>query len=61
MQIENISEEIKFNTIRLRKSSNLKLPDSIIAATSVALNIPIVTSDKQLSAVKDLNVILFER
>ncbi|CAN5469237.1 hypothetical protein BH11BAC3_BH11BAC3_27740 [soil metagenome] len=51
LKIENISEEIKQHAIQIRKSTNLKLPDCIIAATSMSLNIPLVTSDKQLSSV----------
>jgi predicted nucleic acid-binding protein len=61
LRIENISEEIKKTTIEIRKSTNLKLPDCIIAATSTALNIPLVTSDKQLSSVTGLNIILYEK
>ncbi len=61
LKIENISEEIKQNTIQIRKSTNLKLPDCIIAATSMSLNIPLVTSDKQLSSVLGLDVILYEK
>jgi len=61
LKIENISEEIKQNTIQIRKSTNLKLPDCIIAATSMSLNIPLVTSDKQLSSVPGLDVILYEK
>jgi predicted nucleic acid-binding protein len=61
MRIENISEEIKQAAIGIRKSTNLKLPDCIIAATSIALNIPLVTSDKQLSSVTGLNIILYEK
>jgi predicted nucleic acid-binding protein len=61
LKIENISEEIKTHTIKIRKSTNLKLPDAIIAATSISLNIPLVTSDKQISSVEGLNVILYEK
>jgi predicted nucleic acid-binding protein len=61
LKIENISEEIKKNTIQIRKSTNLKLPDCIIAATSIALNIPLVTSDKQLSNIKGFDIILYEK
>ena len=61
LKIENISEEIKTHTIKIRKSTNLKLPDAIIAATSISLNIPLVTSDKQISSVEGLIVILYEK
>jgi predicted nucleic acid-binding protein len=61
LSIENISEEVKKNTIYLRKNSNLKLPDSIIAATSMTLNIPLVTSDKKICNVSEINTIFYEK
>ncbi len=60
-RIENITEEVKKNTIEIRKSTNLKLPDCIIAATSITLNIPLITSDKQLGSVAGLDIILYEK
>ncbi len=61
LRIENISEEIKKATIEIRRSSNLKLPDCIIAATSMVLNIPLITSDKQLGSVKGLDIVIYEK
>lgn len=61
LKIENISDEIKKTTIEIRKSTNLKLPDCIIAATSISLNIPLISSDKQLSSVPGLDIILYEK
>lgn len=61
LKIENISEEIKKNTIEIRKATNLKLPDCIIAATSISLNIPLISSDKQLSSVPGLDIVLYEK
>ena len=60
VNIVNITDEIKSATIHLRKKSNLKLPDSIIGATSLSLNIPLVTSDKQMATIPGLNIVLFE-
>jgi len=40
LKVENISEEVKAAAIDIRKSTYLKLPDCIIAATSLVLNIP---------------------
>ena len=60
-KIENISEEVKKNTIEIRKSTNLKLPDCIIAATSITLHIPLITSEKQLSSVPGLDIVLYEK
>ena len=61
LKIVNIYEEVKKNTIEIRKSTNLKLPDCIIAATSITLNIPLISSDKQLSSVTGLDIVLYEK
>lgn len=44
----NISSEIKSKTIKIRKNSKIKLPDSLIIATAITQNAILVTSDKQL-------------
>ena len=59
--IENINDDIKRTTIEIRKSTNLKLPDCIIAATSKSMNMSLVTADKQLSSVPGLDVVLYEK
>jgi predicted nucleic acid-binding protein len=59
--IINIDEKIKVNTIEVKKTSNMKLPDSIIAATAISLKLPLVTSDKQFKTVKGLNLIYYEK
>lgn len=59
--IINIDEKIKLNTIEVKKSSSMKLPDSIIAATAISLKLPIITSDKQFKNVKQLNLVYYEK
>ena len=44
----DIYDNIKLETIKIRKSSNIKLPDSLIIATAIAENAILITSDKQL-------------
>ena len=61
LTIINISEKIKTLAIELRKSSNLKMPDSIIAATAIALQLPFVTSDKQFQTIPQLNLVYYEK
>ena len=61
LKIENISTEIKNATIEIRKATNLKLPDCIIAATSIVLEVPLITSDKQFSSITGLNIVLYEK
>jgi predicted nucleic acid-binding protein len=41
----------------IRKKSKLKLPDAIIAATSIFLHIPLVSFDSDFDKVDDLQII----
>jgi predicted nucleic acid-binding protein len=59
--IVNIDEKIKLNTIEVKKTSNMKLPDSIIAATAISLKLPLITSDKQFKSIPDLNLVYYEK
>ena len=61
LQIENITQDIKLNTIEIRKTTNLKLPDCIIVATSISLNIPLISADKGLKSAKELDLIIYEK
>ena len=54
-----LNERIKINYISLRKTSSLKLADSIIAATALAVNITLFSADKQLKQIKELDLLLF--
>lgn len=59
--IININEKIKQHTIEVKKGSSMKLPDSIIAATAIALKLPLLTSDKLFKTVKYLNLVYYEK
>jgi predicted nucleic acid-binding protein len=59
--IINIDEKIKLNTIEVKKSSSMKLPDCIIAATAISLKLPLITSDKHFENVKHLNLVYYEK
>ena len=59
--IIDINAEIKDLTVGYRKSHKLKLPDSIIAATSLYLDIPLITADTDFKKIEELNLILYER
>ena len=61
IQIENISQKIKEESIKIRRSSNLKLPDCIIAATSISLQIPIFSADKDLKNIEGLDFMFYEK
>jgi predicted nucleic acid-binding protein len=46
--IIDISNDIKQETIAIRRSNKLKLPDCIVAATSIVLNAILLTDDDHL-------------
>lgn len=58
--VVSLSNNIKKAYIELRKKYYLKLADAIIASTAIALNIPLITSDKQFASVKELILIQYE-
>jgi len=45
-----LTSTIKKETIALRRSAKLKLPDCIVAATAITLNAILLTADKGLLA-----------
>jgi predicted nucleic acid-binding protein len=47
-EIVPLTEDIKHKAIEFRRRTNKKLPDSIIAATSIVFNAVLVTRDKEL-------------
>lgn len=40
-----LTEEIKIATIQLRKSTGLKIPDAVIAATAITQAVPLLTNN----------------
>ena len=52
----DITADIKDRTIELRKKYNLRLPDAIIAATALQLDLTRITNDKGFSVVKEIQV-----
>lgn len=55
-----ISGEVKRETIRIRKTYHTKLPDSIIIATALYLDLPLITSDVEFKKVEELTLIHYE-
>ena len=58
--IVDITEDIKNVTIDLKQRYSIKLPDAIIAATAIYLDIPLLTADKGFSKIEALNLALYE-
>lgn len=58
--IVSLSENIKRLTIQLKQNYNIKIPDAIIAATSIYLNLPLLTADKDFKKIKELDLLLIQ-
>ena len=57
----DINNRIKSEVIRLRRNYSLKLPDCIVAATALYVDLPIITSDKGFKKVEELNLMFYEK
>lgn len=53
LTIIDVNQRIKEVTIDLRKRHGLKVPDCLIAATAIHLDVPLVTADRQFDRLKD--------
>ena len=56
-QIVNISDEIKEKSIFIRKNYGIKLPDSIICASSIVEKAILISDDKQLKKIDNLKIV----
>lgn len=59
--IIDINASIKEEVIRLRQLYNPKLPDCIIMASSIHLDIPLITSDKGFKKVEELDLLFYDK
>ena len=55
-----LTENVKNKTISLRRAYKIKLPDAIIAATAIENKLQLITADKGLKRVSELNLLLIE-
>ncbi len=46
-------------TIQLKRNYQIKLPDAIIAATSITNQVPLISADKGFSQIRELDLVLF--
>jgi predicted nucleic acid-binding protein len=58
--IIDINQEIKQIYKGLKQQHNLKLPDAIIAATSIYLDMPFLTFDKGFKNIPELQLVLWD-
>lgn len=54
------TNQIKEKTIELKQKYAIKVPDAVIAATSIIYDIPLVTADKGFGKITGLNVRILE-
>lgn len=59
--IIEMNYKIKEKCIDIRNNHKLKIPDAIIAATSIVYNIPLITSDKDFEKVKELDLVFLKK
>lgn len=59
--IVDINNLIKSEVIRLRRVYSLKLPDCIVAATAIYMDLPLITSDKGFKKIEELNLMFYEK
>ena len=58
--IVDLTELIKKVTIKLKQKYTIKTADAIIAATSIYLEIPLITADKGFKKIQELDLQLLE-
>ena len=58
--IAELSPQIKAIVKKLMQKFTIKLPDAIIAATALYLDLPLLTADAHFQKIPDLNLILLE-
>ena len=54
------NKELLSNIIKIRKSNKIKLPDAIVISTAVTNNSILITADKQLKRVEEVEIISFD-
>lgn len=59
--IIDINQQIKVEVINLKRHYKLKLPDSIILATSAYLGVPVMSADNDFIKVTSADVIFYEK
>ena len=61
-KITDINKTIKEEVIRLRSVYKIKLPDAIVVASAIYLDLPLITSDTGFKKLEtELNLIHYER
>ena len=59
--IIDVNAKIKKLTVEYRKKYKLKLPDCLVAATSLYLDLPLITADSDFKKIEELNLIYYKK
>ncbi len=59
--IVDLNESIKQETIKLKQNNRIKLPDAVIIATSLYMNIPLISADSNFEKINELQFIKYEK
>jgi predicted nucleic acid-binding protein len=54
--VVDVNEAVKNTAITLRKQYRLKLPDAIVCATALSMNVVLLSNDAQLGRVTEITV-----
>ena len=55
----DINQEIKHIYREIKQQHNIKLPDAIIAATAIYLDMPLLTFDKEFKNIQNLKLLMW--
>lgn len=59
--IVDLNAFVQTTTINIRKKYRLKLPDSIIVASAVYVDLPLISSDKSLKNLREVSILYYEK
>lgn len=59
--IVDLNESIKQTTVKLKQRNRIRLPDAIIGATSIYMNIPLISADSVFQMIDEMQFIMYEK
>lgn len=59
--VVELNSFVQTKTINIRRKYKLKLPDSIIVASALYLDLPLISSDKSLKSLKEGSILHYQK
>jgi hypothetical protein len=59
--IVDINEDIKQLTTQIKQATSVKLPDAIIMASALYMDLPIITADEDFKKSEESDIIFYQR